>query len=106
MPLFRNLIQLSKSGICPDGTFKDPHNGFLFSKADPGSLKPICPFPDSQKLHVHTNFSFTDNSLYCSARLLTVFFQTIRHKSSCLVNIYMVKKVPVHEIAVALVIVS
>ena len=60
---------------------------------------------DTEQLHVHTSGLPDDFVILCTC-LIAVLFQSVRHKSPCFVNIYMVKEIMIHKIAITLVIVA
>ena len=60
---------------------------------------------DTKQLHIHTSGLPDDFVILCTC-LIAILFQSVRHKGPCFVNIYMVKEIMIHKIAVALVIVA
>ena len=60
---------------------------------------------DSQKLDINSTYTADDLIIICTC-FVAVFFQSVWHISSCFVNVYMIEQVCVHEITVALVVVT
>lgn len=60
---------------------------------------------DSKKLKVNAACSFY-NSVILAACFLAVRLQSVWHKGSALINIYMIEQMSVHKVTIALVIIS
>ena len=60
---------------------------------------------DSKQLHVDTAYA-ADDLIVIRTGFLTVLFQSVWHISSCLIDIYMIKQICVHKIAIALIVIS
>ena len=92
--------------ICLDGALCKVYAVSFLLKSFSGFIEPnMSVSANSQKLHVNAAYAADRFIIVCTC-FVTVFFQSVRYISSCLINIYMVKQIGVHKIAIALVIIS
>ena len=105
--LFRNFIHtFKKSCICLDSAFCKVYTMSFLLKSFSGFIETnMSVSANSQKLDINSTYTADDLIIICTC-FVAVFFQSVWHISSCFVNIYMIEQVCVHEITVALVVVT
>ena len=105
--LLRHIIHaFKKSCVCLDGALCKIHTVSFLFKSRSRLIEADMPVSaDSQQLHVDTAYA-ADDFIIIRAGFFTVFFQAVWYVGFCFIDVYVIKQIGVHEIAIALIIFS